>query len=172
MAHLEACSGVFWKRHRWGCWDCWDVGAVGAVGAVGTPLEVLTGRVEGLEPVVLPSAGGGTPRLSTWAGFYEAYRDVRGLAICYRRVAGGGWTLDPNSSEDWSVQQFWGWYQSAQRMAAMPNVAYYLTNIPLKDVDLRAWRAASLEVDALSMGGALDLMRYIRLWNEDAQCLR
>jgi hypothetical protein len=145
--------------------------AAPSAGPGGTPLEVLslTARVEGPHPVVLPNAGGGTPRLSTWDGFHEAYRDVRRLAICYRRVAGGdGWTLDPNGSEDWSVHQFYSWYQSAQRAPTMPPVAYYLTNIPLKDVDLRAWRAASAEIDALCTGGALDLMRYIRLWNEDA----
>ena len=129
---------------------------------------MLTARIEGPEPVVLPNAGGGTPRLSTWGGFYATYRDVRGRAIRYRRAGGSGWTLDPDGSQDWTIHEYWEWYQSAQRMAAMPNVAYYLTNIPLKDVDLRAWRAANAEVDALCMGGALDLMRYIRLWNEDA----
>jgi hypothetical protein len=40
--------------------------------------------------------------------------------------------------------------------------------IPLRDDDIAKWRSSSVEIDALSTCGDLDLMRYIRLWNADA----
>lgn len=105
-------------------------------------LEELTKQISQTSPIIVfPKAGGGSLRLSEWDAFYEAYQNVDGDAVCYRRTPTDGWKLDPQGTLNWSVKQYWSWYCDAQREHEMPAIAYYLTNLPLHDVDRAAWRA-------------------------------
>ena len=66
------------------------------------------------------------------------------------------------------VAEYWAWYETARTHSAMPIKAWYLTDIPLFDADLRQWREGAWQIDALSMCGKFDLMHYIQCWNNDA----
>jgi hypothetical protein len=79
------------------------------------------------------------------------------------------WQVDPGGSMDWTVSQFWNWYQQEQQQQKdqLPDAAYYLTNIQLTDGDLDEWRRGNTVIDALSSCGRYDLMRYIHLWDRD-----
>jgi hypothetical protein len=107
------------------------------------------------------------PRFASWENFLASYANVKGTAVCYRRN-GNRWKIDPGAVETWKVSKWSDWFESAHKQDSLPMVAYYLTDIPLRDDDLTMWRSASVEIDALSACGTLDLMRYIRLWNSDA----
>lgn len=107
------------------------------------------------------------PRFSCWDNFFAGYSNAKGTAVCYRRN-GNYWKIDPEAGVVWKVSQWREWFENACREATLPEVAYYLTDIPLRDDDTLKWRSASIEIDALSACGTFDLMRYIRLWNSDA----
>jgi hypothetical protein len=118
--------------------------------------------------VIIDGGASSCKRLASWEGFYNAYKGARGVAVCFRRV-GAGWQVDPGGSMDWTVSQYWNWYQQEQQQQKdqLPDAAYYLTNIQLTDGDLDEWRRGNTVIDCLSSCGRYDLMRYIHLWDRD-----
>ena len=121
------------------------------------------------EPLIVAvNEGALTDALRSWEAFRVAYAEAEGTA-CYFTRAGGSWVHEPLRSMRWTVRQWADWFENVVwALELKPPEAYYLTDIRMKTGDLDALKASHPIVKAFSLGGPLDLCRYLSVFDERA----